>query len=44
MRAPSSRAARATAGDKIEAMRSAGISVADLRRALGTTLVEVLDG
>ncbi len=32
------------AGDKIEAMRSAGIVVADSPAALGTTLVEVLKG
>ena len=32
------------AEDKIEAMRSAGITVADSPAALGTTLVEVLKG
>ncbi len=32
------------AGDKIEAMRRAGISVADSPAALGTTLVDVLNG
>jgi succinyl-CoA synthetase alpha subunit len=32
------------ADDKIDAMRSAGIVVADSPSALGTTLVEVLKG
>lgn len=35
---------KGTAGDKIEAMRSAGIEVADSPATLGTTLVEVLKG
>jgi succinyl-CoA synthetase alpha subunit len=32
------------AGDKIEAMRSAGITVSDSPAALGTTMIEVLNG
>jgi succinyl-CoA synthetase alpha subunit len=32
------------AGDKIEAMRSAGIVIADSPASLGTTLVDVLKG
>ncbi len=32
------------AGDKIEAMKSAGIAVADSPASLGTTLVDVLKG
>jgi len=32
------------AGDKIEAMKSAGIAVADSPASLGTTLVGVLNG
>jgi succinyl-CoA synthetase alpha subunit len=35
---------KGTAGDKIEAMRSAGIAVADNPAALGTTLVKLLNG
>ena len=35
---------KGTAGDKIEAMRSAGITVADSPATLGTTLVDVLKG
>ncbi len=35
---------KGTAGDKIEAMKSAGIHVADSPSALGTTLVDVLKG
>lgn len=35
---------KGTAGDKIEAMKSAGITVADSPATLGTTLVEVLKG
>jgi succinyl-CoA synthetase alpha subunit len=35
---------RGGAGDKIEAMRSAGITVSDSPAALGTTLVKVLNG
>jgi succinyl-CoA synthetase alpha subunit len=35
---------RGGAGDKIEAMRSAGIVIADSPASLGTTLVDVLKG
>ncbi len=35
---------KGTAADKIEALRSAGVTVADSPAALGTTLVEVLKG
>ncbi len=35
---------KGTAGGKIEAMRAAGITVADSPAALGTTLMRVLDG
>ena len=32
------------AGDKLDAMRSAGIAIADSPAALGTTLMDVLKG
>jgi len=35
---------KGTAGDKIEALRSAGVTVADSPATLGTTLVDVLKG
>ncbi|MCW5699089.1 MAG: succinate--CoA ligase subunit alpha [Rhodospirillales bacterium] len=35
---------KGTAGDKIEALRSAGVTVADSPAAMGSTLVEVLRG
>ena len=44
MPAPSSPAARAAAEDKIEAMKAAGITVADSPASLGSTMVKVLKG
>ena len=35
---------KGTAADKIEALRSAGIHVAELPAAMGSTMVEVLRG
>jgi len=44
MRARSSRAGRGGAEDKIEAMKSAGITVADSPASLGSTMLRVLKG